>query len=1211
LIRPPDRHLDSDELDALVASQASGVPVFGRLSEDAVQEAQRHVESCENCDRKVQMHRSAQSAISLRVMSCQVAEGPNCSDETEWVKVAAGLLDETQAKERMNHAAQCGHCGRLLRNAVETLSDEATPYEEEVLASLTSARPEWHREMSRTLQSAIQERQLRDDRNAWWRGMFAWPKPVFAFAGIAAVAAFAWVGLRTLRPPSAEQLLAQAYTEHRTLEVRIPGAKYAPMRVERGVGTSNLDKSPSLLKAEFLISEHLSQHPNDPEWLDARARADLLDGNYESAIKSLQRALEAQPDSPGLLTDLGSAYFLRAESGDRPIDYGNAVESLGKVLAKSPDDLVALFNHALACERVFLYTQAVDDWQHYLRLDPQGDWSNDARNHLAALQEKLKQRESSQAEPLLSPEQIAGADAEDGEVRTKIDGRVESYLNIAVTDWLPRAYPVSQGTSTDAPVVRAALNTLAQIASQNHRDNWLRDLLSAAESPQTQVAVVDLAAAVIANDRADTGNAQQRAIAAARIFSSSGNIAGSLRARLEYLAATNISQDGTRCLKAASDIEREANRRHYPWILSQFHSEKGDCLFLLEDLGAAHREYLSATMGAEGSGYRALILRTQDHISVLDGASGDFPSGWRTASHGLASFWTGSYPNVRGYNLYYAIYELSRARRQPHLQVSAWRDGVALGETSPDIAQKAVAHVLMATAAITADAPQVAEQEFARASQLFAMSPQIESTRIAAVESEARLAGVENTQGKTEQAIARLRPLQSEIEQLSDNFLAILFYSTLGEAESRQGEDESAQSSLESAIALAEFQLSSLRDDKSRIDWDEQSSGAYRSLVGLRLRRGDALAALEVWEWYRGAVLRSGRLSNTGADSKSALPAHEVEHWVPSLAKETIVSYALLPGGLATWVYDDRGVTSQWTKLLPDELEAKILDFRTLCSTPDSDQSILRQHSRALYELLVSPIAPRLSFDRTLVIELDDHLAGVPFEALLDNQNRYLGERLPIVYSLGIYYRSHARTSTPITADTTALVASVPVSSFPTDPPVPSLPDSISEGEMVARSFRSTSLLLGQEASKGAILSRLPGTSVFHFAGHAFGSPRQSGLLLFDGLLTASELNRQELSGLQLAVFSGCDTQDGSEGAVTDTDSLVRTFLRAGVPHVVATRWNVDSRSARQLMSSFYRGLLTGNSIAYSIRQAQSDVRSSPGMAHPYYWSAFNAFGAM
>jgi len=225
---------------------------------------------------------------------------------------------------------------------------------------------------------------------------------VFALAGIAAAVVAGWLGMRLLRPPSAEQLLARAYTEHRTLEVRIPGATYAPMRVERAAGGSSLDKSPSLLRLS-VDRDNLQKNPNDPAWLQAKPRADLLEGNYESAIKSLQRALETKPEDPPLLTDLGSAYFVRAEAADRAIDYGNAVESLSKALAKSPDDPVALFNRALACERMFLYTQAIDDWQRYLRVDPQGDWANDARSNLDRVKQRMAEREKRTAIPLLSP----------------------------------------------------------------------------------------------------------------------------------------------------------------------------------------------------------------------------------------------------------------------------------------------------------------------------------------------------------------------------------------------------------------------------------------------------------------------------------------------------------------------------------------------------------------------------------------------------------------------------------------------------------------------------------------------------------------------------------------------------------------------------------------------------------------------------------------
>ncbi|MFL6303235.1 MAG: CHAT domain-containing protein [Candidatus Sulfotelmatobacter sp.] len=1058
--------------------------------------------------------------------------------------------------------------------------------------------------MASTLRGKVQ----RERSPSWWRALSASSTPAYALAGLAVIVVLVWVGIRTLQPPSAEQLLAEAYTEHRTLEVRIPGAKYAPLQAERGRGQSDFDKPLSLLKAKDLIAENLRKNPNDPIWLQARGRAELLDGDYEAAIKSLQRALEAQPDSPGLLTDMGSAYFVRAESNDRPVDYANAIELLGKALIKERDNPIALFNRALACERMFLYTQAQDDWEHYLRVDPQGEWSDEARNRLSVLQERIKKHDKSEAEPLLTPEQIANTGIYDTALRAKVEERFEDYLNIAIRNWLPRAYPSSQKSSADGVMVRTALTMLADIGTQNHNDQWLLDLLATSESPLMPRAFADLAVAVTDNDKADTNGAQEHAAEAAHIFSIARNDAGAIRAKLEQLVAINIAQDGNQCMEAASTLKREANGRPYPWILSQIHNETGSCLFLLENLGSAHTEYVGALREADRGEYRSLGLRARDHIGVLDGASGDIQSGWRTASDALARFWSGTYPQVRAYNIYYGIYELSREARQPHLQMAAWRDGLALVESSPDTAQRAIAHSLMAAAAETASQPQLAEQEFARASQLFSISPQIESTRIAAVEAEARLAAVENAQGRSARAIARLKPLETEITKLSDNFLAILFYTTLGDAESRQGEDQNADSSLRSAIDLAEIQLRSLRDDKGRIDWDQQSADAYRNLVQLRLRRGDTQGAFALWEWYRGAVLRSGRSSIT-ANSSTALSMAEASAQIPEATRETVLSYALLPGGLATWVYDDRGVASRWTTLQPDELEAKAAAFRRLCSTRDADESLVRQQSKALYESLVSAVEPQLSPDRTLVVELDARLAGLPFEALLDGQNRYLGERLSIVYSLGVYYRSIARASAVITTENSALIAAVPSSMGMTDSSVPNLPDVIAEGQMVSRIFRSGTFLVGRQATAITIHSGLPSKSVFHFAGHAFSSAGQTGLLLADGLLTAGALKKNDLADLDLAVFSACDTQDGSTGGVTDADSLARTFLRAGVPHVIASRWNVDSGASLQFMTSFYRALLVGNTVPVSIHQAQADLRSNPGTASPYYWSAFSAFG--
>src|SRR5205807_2030035 len=117
-----------------------------------------------------------------------------------------------------------------------------------------------------------------------------------------------------------------------------------------------------------------------------------------------------------------------------------------------------------------------------------------------------------------------------------------------------------------------------------------------------------------------------------------------------------------------------------------------------------------------------------------------------------AGFWSASWSDVPGYNLYYDLYEFSRLTGKPHLQVALWRDGLELSQSSPDTAQRAMAHSLMGSAAEMAGDPQAAEKEFAIASQIFAGSPQIDSTRIALVEAETRLAGVEANNGKASRA---------------------------------------------------------------------------------------------------------------------------------------------------------------------------------------------------------------------------------------------------------------------------------------------------------------------------------------------------------------------------------------------------------------------------------------------------------------------------
>jgi CHAT domain-containing protein len=515
----------------------------------------------------------------------------------------------------------------------------------------------------------------------------------------------------------------------------------------------------------------------------------------------------------------------------------------------------------------------------------------------------------------------------------------------------------------------------------------------------------------------------------------------------------------------------------------------------------------------------------------------------------------------------------------------------------------------MANAAVELGEMALAESEYSRASQLFSASPQIESTQIARLEAETRIADVQIRQGNTQLALTRLRQEASEIARHPTNYLSILYYSTLGKAETEAGHTQEADSALRLAVALANGRLHSLHDDRSRIEWVEQSATAYRDLVQQRLAEGDAEAALELWESFRGAELSGVASVPPGSPEPTAL--HEVASRLPGLTNETVVSYAVLPRGLAVWVYDNRGIWFNWIQGNPKIIEAQIARFRTLCADFTSDQSDVERNARNLYGILFALVEQRILSGRLLIIDADEALSGIPFEALVDAHGNYLADRFSIVASRGVYYRRDSRTATSIVPDSVATVAAVPSPSPDLDLPLSPLPDALEEADAVAHGFVGAQLLKGDQATAKAISSALSNSQLFHFAGHALASAGHSGLLLSDSFLSAEELRKIPVSRLQLAVLSACDTQDDSTGEGGDGDGLVRVFLAAGVPNVVASRWSVDSSATRQFMELFYQNLLAGRTVADAIRQAQISLRARNGMSHPFYWAAFSAFGSV
>jgi CHAT domain-containing protein len=109
-------------------------------------------------------------------------------------------------------------------------------------------------------------------------------------------------------------------------------------------------------------------------------------------------------------------------------------------------------------------------------------------------------------------------------------------------------------------------------------------------------------------------------------------------------------------------------------------------------------------------------------------------------------------------------------------------------------------------------------------------------------------------------------------------------------------------------------------------------------------------------------------------------------------------------------------------------------------------------------------------------------------------------------------------------------------------------------------------------------------------------------------VLDVEALEKLDIKKMQLAVLSACSTATG-DGGTRGFTSILQALLRADVPHVVASRWAVDSAESRRFIEGYYQNLLSGSSVSEAARLTSRTMLADPRTAHPFYWSAFAAYG--
>jgi tetratricopeptide (TPR) repeat protein len=98
----------------------------------------------------------------------------------------------------------------------------------------------------------------------------------------------------------------------------------------------------------------------------------------------IERTVDRSDPDARMLNDLSAAYLARAARDNRPQDLTRALEVVDRAVKADPTLAEALFNRALALERLSLAAEARAAWEDYLHVDGQSGWAGEARAHLAA-----------------------------------------------------------------------------------------------------------------------------------------------------------------------------------------------------------------------------------------------------------------------------------------------------------------------------------------------------------------------------------------------------------------------------------------------------------------------------------------------------------------------------------------------------------------------------------------------------------------------------------------------------------------------------------------------------------------------------------------------------------------------------------------------------------------------------------------------------------
>ncbi|XP_073238630.1 uncharacterized protein [Porites lutea] len=469
---------------------------------------------------------------------------------------------------------------------------------------------------------------------------------------------------------------------------------------------------------------------------------------------------------------------------------------------------------------------------------------------------------------------------------------------------------------------------------------------------------------------------------------------------------------------------------------------------------------------------------------------------------------------------------------------------------------------------------------------------------------------------------------------------------------SLKGNASEALSNLFASIQICEKMLSCLGNkDRRKISFFDNHAYPYRLFTSLSCSCGKPYEALHVAELGRAkalADLMSNRYSiekELSINTQSFVGIQEVI--IEKNGNSTCLYIAYHSDDIFLWILkQSKPVAFRRTKLCESygskDVKISVDDLFSSHANQLTNESNLEDSLSSLrlsldeeeentdpepptlfqvYNMLIAPVSDLLEGSEIIVVP-DRCFFQVPFAALHDAEsNRYLSDsfRIRIVPSLTTLRLildspadSHSETGALIVGGPSVTNVYYKGELWYLCP----LPIAKAEAEMIARLLPESHLLIGEQATKQAVLQRIPSASLVHFSAHGHAergeialTPPNSTIGIpheADYLLSMTDISQVRLSA-KLVVLSCSHSARGqinTEGVV----GIARAFLGSGARSVLVALWALEDRATQQFMRRFYENLVQGESASECLHRAMKWMRNN-GFPEVRQWAPFMLIG--